>query len=739
MRHRLSSVSDRRKFFAQLVATVGASPSLHAHAADRTARGPVTRVERVGGVPTFTVDGQPFMTPAFETYSPQQKFFAQFAAAQTRLFSFSTNAAACDYGHSRPTWQAEQSWDYSQLEERARRVLAARPDALLMPRVNLGTPRWWLDRHADSWERFDDGTAIPDGEHATLPPGRPFPSLACATWRGAIAEALRRLIDHVQQSRWGPHIFGWFLSGLHTEEFYHWACSTNRLAGYSAPTIRAFRRWLRSRYGSDQALRNAWGDPAVTLRTASVPSPVRRRDAGDGAFREPAGQQDVLDFYAFWNELIPDTIDHFAAIARQATGGQKVIGAFYGYLYEFQGDPEFGHNAAGKLLRSPHVDFMAVTASYHSRAAGTGGDYARSPALSLRLHGKLWYHDNDVVSYRAREIMEQIGFADDADWTRNLSGQLAALGYTRTPQQSRWMYRRGLGFALCHGMYPSWFDLHGGYFDSPELMAEVKHLAGVARRCESMDRSSCAQILVIADEESCSLAAPRTALLRRTLLEPQNAWVRIGAPVDHVLLTDVERLEVAPYRLVIFLNCWRLDRRQRQWIRRRLMNAGRHVLWCGGAGWFDASGDAAGHSQELIGFPLRRRDDSAHPFALQDASGRSPSPAVSSPAGAVARRECGDWTSLWTPTPALPAGTYRELARSAGVHIFHARDDVLYLNRSLLCLHAQGDGARRLRFPRPVSLVDLIHDRLVASRAVHWETVLRHGETALVRIEPPLR
>ena len=380
--HQKTDIFDRRRFLSRVVfsaTTFGAAASCtNSHA--REASGPVTRVQVVGGVPTFTIDGRPILTPSFETYAPEEKYFRQFADAGTQVFSFNTNAAACDYGHSRPTWVKKDVWDYSQFEERASRVLAARPDALLLPRVNLGTPRWWLDQHPESLELFDDGTTIPDGVHPTLPPARPFPCLAAPRWREAIGAAFERLLEHVRQSRFGPHIFGWFLSGLHTEEFYHWACSTDKLAGYSQPTIAAFRAWLQAKYGSDAALQDAWRAADVTLRTATVPSREQRRDVGDGVFRDPARQQNVLDFYTFWNELIPETIDHFSAVARRATAGRKVIGAFYGYLYEFLGDPEFGHNAVGKLARSTNIDFMAVTASYHSRARASEATTHAPPA-----------------------------------------------------------------------------------------------------------------------------------------------------------------------------------------------------------------------------------------------------------------------------------------------------------------------------------------------------------------------
>jgi len=73
-------------------------------------------------------------------------------------------------------------------------------------------------------------------------------------------------------------------------------------------------------------------------------------------------------------------------------------------MFEFEGDPEYGHNALTKLLRSRHVDFTMVTASYFHRELGAGADYARAPVTSVSLHDKLWYHDNDTVSFRYDEM-----------------------------------------------------------------------------------------------------------------------------------------------------------------------------------------------------------------------------------------------------------------------------------------------------------------------------------------------
>ena len=134
--------------------------------------GRAATIESIDGVPTLVVDGAPVRTSAFETYAPRGHDFEQFALAGTEVFGFSTNCAACDYGHSAPSWPNETTWNYSQFEQRAAMVLEAHPKAMLLPRVNLGTPRWWLSRNPDELERFDNGSTKPTGDHPTLPKDR---------------------------------------------------------------------------------------------------------------------------------------------------------------------------------------------------------------------------------------------------------------------------------------------------------------------------------------------------------------------------------------------------------------------------------------------------------------------------------------------------------------------------------------------------------------------------------------
>ena len=40
----------------------------------------------------------------------------------------------------------------------------------------------------------------------------------------------------------------------------------------------------------------------------------------------------VIDFYRFYSDIIPETLDYLAKAAKEASGYQKLVGAFYGYF-----------------------------------------------------------------------------------------------------------------------------------------------------------------------------------------------------------------------------------------------------------------------------------------------------------------------------------------------------------------------------------------------------------------------
>jgi len=495
-------------------------------------------------------------------------------------------------------------------------------------------------------------------------------------------------------------------------------------------------------------------------------------------FREPLTEMQVIDWYLFYNDIIPDTIDHFCRAAKEASSFKKAVGAFYCYMFEFQGDPEFGHNSLARLLRSKHLDFAMVTASYFGRELGRGTDYARAPITSLSLHGKLWYHDNDTVSFRYEEMNKAKQNRSSIERYRR------ELGATETAKETIWQYRRGAGFVLGNGVYQSFFDLHGGYFDDPELMAEVRRLNDVLGDAKHHNCSSVAEILVVSDEASCSYATFESGFLGQTLRPAQVQLAKIGAPHDSILVDDLPLLDTRAYKLVIFLNCFHLTNAQRELIGRKLLGRNRTVLWCYAPGLFNGAHRSAGAMEQLTGIHLvpkpnpervRARitlNQTGADLLERGVCSVSSYPKVTSPdklavSGqvtiggehvwaqvisvedpqaialgtlegrsevALALKRMPRWTSVFAMNPLLPARFLRALARYADVHLYNDRDDTLYASRSYLTLAADGSGSRTVRLPRAMDVLNPFTKTVLWSRVTQFECDFEEKETRIWRL-----
>jgi hypothetical protein len=373
------------------------------------------------------------------------------------------------------------------------------------------------------------------------------------------------------------------------------------------------------------------------------------------------------------------------------------------------------------------------------------------PAESVRLHGKLVLIEDDTRTH--------------------VDAQDPNYGHVKTFEDSRTILRRNLAHFLTHAEGAWWALWKVDAVKEPRFSELLRTLREAGEMSMSLDRSSAAEIAVLLDDESLFYETCRYDL-DIPLIFQQRLWglPRMGAPFDVFLLDDLLAGKLPPYKLYVFMNPFRLDGPRRTALANELRRDGRTALWIYAPGYIrDAPG--LDNMEDLAGIhfglgeqpwgPLVHVTDFGHPvtrnlprdlawgtnsklapvFHVEDPGARVLGEVVYSQGNCrpgFAVKEFGNWRSVYSAAPNLPASVLREIARFAGVHIYSDAGDVLYANRSLLGLHSVSGGERVIRLPRRAPVVfDVFKGGKVANDTAELRFVLEPRSTALFSIGVP--
>lgn len=717
---------------------VGAAPSLamRVSAAETPREFPTARIEVRGGLPHLTVNG-------VETDPTQVLFNVPDRLQQANATSSGApiwSIALDDMGFT------QQGFDYAKIDETIAKYLEWNPNVWLLPTFSFDTryQKWWIEAHPEARCRLEDGGDVIGDYHGAR---RQVPSVASEVWRRDYGEAVRRLIRHLKDSPFASRIIGYQPCSGVTWEWFHWGSQSGELVDYSEAGVADFRRWLRERYGSDEALQRAWGDPKATLAAAPVPPNARRRAPAHGVFYDPATQQDVLDYHRYQHDIVADTILYFARIIKEESGGRSLVGTYYGYVMHLPEIPGFcqssGHFSLYRLLRSPDVDFLMAPDAYAWREVG-GTGACMAAAGSFPLNGKLFWNQADLRSHWS----PQEGFGRP----RDLRGSVQAM-------------RRGAAMNLALGTGIQWYDFSNGWtFGDERLSDEARRLLAVnGVRQTAVDWPLSDYLAVVVDEEQMGtfdLFHPLYGL--ELIYHQREKLTRSGVPWRAYLLSDVmAHPELLQHRAFLFLNLFRLTAAQRDFLRTKVMKAGRTVAFVGPVGLMDEKGFSAARSSEILGWPMvevaqpealrvRLGDDLPTPWRpcakmeIGCAAAFAPIVLPDRQTGAVLGALKGgdrpaalfearsDVKLFWSAAPGLLPEMIRAIATVAGLPIVSAGNDAIYVGYGCVGVHAPSDGKRQIRLPRPASVRELLSGKTWPAGTQEVELDLNAGDTAIL-------
>jgi hypothetical protein len=692
---------------------------------------PVVKLQRLGGDAAIMLNGKPLGAMMMSFHGGDAfKLHREVGSAGMHVyadwFGASTNA---DIGHVAP-----DKYDYSAYDKYFANILAADPQALFLPHIGVTAPLWWQKAHPEELCEYADGKKGPS-------------SLASLLWRQEMGEDLRKLLTYLRQAPYADRLIGYTFYSGYTAEWQMWGTWTEHRDDYSAPATRAFREFLTKRYATDAALQKAWTSAQVTLATATVPTEAQRWPEGlkgPQVLRDPATEQQSLDWYEFASNMDAEALLHFAKITREATNGEALVGTYYAYLSAHgQRQADSGHCAAARVFDSPYIDFLMSPPNYAFRKAGETSTFM-SATDSFRLRGKLWI--------------------DEADNRTFLSDVSAGFGRSDNLPDSLGVFFREHAEVLTKRAGVSYFDMSGGWYSDPKLLSALGQAVKLSAQSLQSRQPFTPEVCLLVDPDSFYSMRPSPALVKlvqtNLVTAPQS-----GLPFDYCLVSDLGQQWFPDYKLYVFLNAVRVDAKTREIIAAKLKRNNATAVFLYAPGYFaDGDNGSVTNMEKLTGIKFTC-DPTPGPTQLELSNTRlSAGLDVSKPLGTetpVAPRFIADdpqaqewgklsgtdkpglvmkrnngWTAIYSSSIELPPALLRNLARQAGAHVYTDSDDATYADTRYIGVHAATEGEKTVHLPRPCRVKDALTGKELPVEKGTVRFTLRRGETRLLEMVP---
>ena len=379
-------------------------------------------------------------------------------------------------------------------------------------------------------------------------------SFSSKKWLADAGEALRRLVEHLENGPYGERILAYHLAYGTSGETIIWGCHSGRFGDYGITNKAEFLAWGARKYGSAEAALSAWG---TTADKVVPPSSVRepKNAKGQSICRDAETGAWANDYDLFYNECNVDAIEYFGKIVKENTA-DKPVGAFYGYIMHLARCGYAGHLGSWeRVLESPYVDFMAAPKSYRRSDPGEpSGEMCPVRSVNAR---KLWLDECDIRTHLA------VGDA--------------AHSHSRGKQDTESMFLRELCKNLTHDSGFWFMDLGGNWYNDAEIMKFVKKLSDVQKKVCEKKHTSAARVVAVMDEESLLWMSPA----RNQRME--HLWRNInlcGVPCEMILSQDVERTDLSDIELAILLTPYKQDKAYVETLRAKLRK-GAKILFVG--------------------------------------------------------------------------------------------------------------------------------------------------------------
>lgn len=612
------------------------------------------KLTRRNGVLKVDIDGALFEPLSFKSFRPTARNISDFSKAGVKLFSILSSGMismlGVPYSLFGESWVGDHQYDFDVIDKQIELFIQNAPDGYFALMIQLDTRPWYLEQHPGLAYTFT---------HLSQ-------TVADETWRRDAADYLKAVLEHVE-AKYGDRFYGYFmLCGFTTE----WMSQFDEEAPSPAKE-QAYKAWLND-------------------ESASIPAKEFLDLPADRAFAED--KQAVMPYRQFHAELISDTLLYFAGEAQSVLKHKKLLGVYFGYLFELNGSRLWnaGHLAYEKVFTSPDIDMISSPSSYDYRAVDSTSAFMVT-YQTLDKHNKLYFLEFDHITHLSPAKVADV---------------LIPGGHNKLSNQTETLNVMQRDFMLCaaNGTALWWFDMFEGWFYSDEMMDCIKTMIDLSKQYAAVEQHSVAEVLVLASGEALYGVNKNSELNTLCLGKQRGGLARMGAPYDVYSVCDIGQIDISRYKLIIFLDAFFMDQKLRDFAE-TLKQDGKTLLWIYAPDY--VSRDLAGLQSitdinivRLIGdensvdtpngklvydcLPQPRffiEDNDIVPLGVYPNTEKV----------AIGVKRFGNYTSVYSAVGNLPCELLRQVAKMAGVHIYNDENRPVYVNSLYTGVYALQD------------------------------------------------
>ena len=707
---------------------------------------------------------------------------------------------------------------FNLFKKEAEELLEVVPDAYIVMRISMHAPPEWCSENPDETLTYSDGKK----KHASLFTEsyvREYPdgiySFCSEKWRKCACDALTEIHSMLQKEWFADRVIGYFFAAGGTSEWYYLTpmCYTSKTTygdsggfksdethpefegvyGDLSPAfMRQFTHYLKLKYGTDEALRRAWGDDTVSIDNPRVPDAEARyimygvdydlkhqqslanlpapgiptNGTNIGQFLDVERRRDVFDFYRSLAMGTADAIICFGEHVRRLAPNM-VTGAFYGSgsntrFYDYG---KLGY--LQKILDSGAIDFLASPGAYENRQLG-GYTPQRQIFDSYKLAGRLFIVEDDVRTHMENHF-----------WR--------ACYEVYTLEDSKNVMKREFGRNICEDLQSWWFDqlLGGRRYKHEELYPLMARMQKIAEESYTLDRRKNSEIALIYDEESHHLISEAFNQQLMDIFRIYDCDI-VGAPIDRFLHNDMANPEMQDYKLYIFANTLYLSDSEREMIKKKLRKNGATALFLYASGIFNPDRTpefSIENTEDLTGFKLECTEGvfdakfkvhGNHPIAAEllddvyygafdrkmkynssgyrgkvrelennllplitecDPDAECIGTFADSGKNALSVKEEDGFTSIYCGSKYVNNRVVRAIAKFAGCHVYSDTDDVLYANKNYITFHAAEGGEKVIKLQAPATVTEVYENKVYAENSDEIRFNIKRTETKMFRVK----